>query len=79
MGFGVVHIVKIGTLGPLANYSFRHEGCEGAFAINTLTGDLTDVVAPDSAVGKRACLFAQHKVLKAWRSGELPEKLSWEG
>ena len=79
MGFGVVHISKTGTLGSLASYSFTHGGWEGSFAINTLTGDFTDVVVPESATAKRACLFAQHKVLKAWRGGDLPETLEWAG
>lgn len=68
---------KIGTLGSLTSYSFTHEGWAGSFAMDTITGDFTDVVVPESAVAKRACLFAQHKVLKAWQAGDLPETLEW--
>jgi len=75
MGLGIIDIWKISEEADLVTYAFEHEGRAGQFAINRITGEATQPVPEFRSVGHAA----RHKILTAWRAGELPDRTQWAG
>lgn len=75
MGLGVIDIWKVREEAGVVTYAFNHEGRTGQFTINRQTGEATEPVPEHRSVGHAA----RHTILKAWRSGELPERTQWAG
>jgi len=79
MGYGTVDIRRVGEHGGKVAYAFHHEGRAGTFFIDTNTGEFSGWSFAEHDVEARPAAAAQHKVKKAWESGELPDRLSWQG
>ena len=75
MSFGPVDIWKIGQDGSIVTYSFSHDGREGSFTIDVVTGATFDIVVVPGSAG----FAAKHKITQAWREGSLPAKAVWAG
>jgi hypothetical protein len=75
MGLGIIDIWKVSEQADLVTYAFEHEGKSGEFTINRKTGEATEPVPEHRSVGHAA----RHKIIKAWRSGVLPERTQWAG
>jgi hypothetical protein len=75
MGLGIVDVWKVGEQGDLITYAYAHEGQGGEFTINRTTGE----IAASKLGPGRAGYAAQHKIIKAWRQGLLPDRTQWAG
>ncbi len=79
MGYGSVHIRKVGEHLDKVAYAFHHEGKAGTFFIDKNTGEFSDFSYSENDIEAKPAAAARHKVKKAWVSGELPDSLSWQG
>ncbi|MGL5838043.1 MAG: hypothetical protein ACRCY3_06015 [Sphingorhabdus sp.] len=79
MGYGTVDIRKVGEHSDKVAYAFHHEGKAGTFFIDKATGEFSNFSYTKDDIEARPAAAAQNKVKKAWESGELPDRLSWQG
>ena len=79
MGYGTVDIRRVGKHGDKVAYAFHHEGKAGTFFIDANTGKFSGFSFAENDAEARPAAAAQHKVKKAWESGELPDRMSWQG
>jgi hypothetical protein len=83
MGYGVVDVWQTNVVGSLVTYAFEKldpaEHRTGSFVIDSETGEIVEQSFVVGDPNERAGLSAQHKIIKAWREGELPVRTQWAG